>query len=127
MRIRILALNGVFDTGLAAVLDAFDIANALAEMTGISSLRFQTKLVGLSKAVTTAQGLSVPVSSAARAKSPLEYFQDLRIERAVHLPETSQASVDQIAAEVGYAEGVTLRVLLRRKLGRGVREIRLGL
>jgi transcriptional regulator GlxA family with amidase domain len=57
-------------------------------------------------------------------KSPLDYFQDLRIERAVHLLETSQASVDQIATEVGYAEGVTLRALLRRKLGRGVREIR---
>jgi transcriptional regulator GlxA family with amidase domain len=320
MRIHILALNGVLDTGLAAVLDAFGFANALAEMTGISSLRFQTKVVGLRKTVTTAQGLSVPVTSAARAqtpdavvmpainrimpepllqalasgevreavavlrkwsgrgaltaaacvgtfvlaeaalldgeeatttwwlaplfrqrypgvrldesrlivqsnavvtagaalshldlaltliqraspdlasltakylvadvrssqaayaipghlvhtdllvhkferwarqrlaegfsldqaaaelatskrtlarrtqgvlgKSPLEYFQDLRIERAVHLLETSQASVDQIATEVGYAEGVTLRVLLRRKLGRGVREIRRNL
>jgi hypothetical protein len=31
------------------------------------------------------------------------------------------------SAEVGYAEGVTLRVLLRRKLGRGVREIRRSL
>jgi transcriptional regulator GlxA family with amidase domain len=60
-------------------------------------------------------------------KSPLAYVQDLRIERAVHLLETSEASVDQIAAEVGYAEGVTLRVLLRRKLGRGVREIRRSL
>jgi transcriptional regulator GlxA family with amidase domain len=320
MRIHILALNGVFDTGLAAVLDAFGIANALAEMTGIPSLRFQTKVVGLRKTVTTAHGLSVPVTSAARAqtpdavvmpavnrivqeplvqalasdevreagavlrkwsgrgaltatacigtfvlaeaalldgeeatttwwlaplfrqryprvqldetrlivqsnamvtagaalghldlaltlirraspelarvtakylvadartsqaaytipshlvhvdplvhkfehwarqhlaegfsldqaaaelatskrtlarrmqsvlgKSPLEYFQDLRIERAVHLLETSQASVDQIAAKVGYAEGVTLRALLRRKLGRGVREIRRSL
>jgi transcriptional regulator GlxA family with amidase domain len=317
MHIHVLALNGVFDTGLAAVLDAFDIANALAEMTGISSLRFQTKLVGLRKTVTTAQGLSVPVTSATHArtpdavlmpainrimpeplvqgldraevreagavlrkwsergaltaaacvgtfvlaeaallngeeatttwwlaplfrqryprvqldetrlivqsnavvtagaalghldlaltlirraspelasvtakymvadartsqaaytipshlvhidplvlkferwarqrlaegfsldqaaaelatskrtlarrtqavlgKSPLEYFQDLRIERAVHLLETSHASVDQIATEVGYAEGVTLRTLLHRKLGRGVREIR---
>jgi transcriptional regulator GlxA family with amidase domain len=57
-------------------------------------------------------------------KSPLDYFQDLRIERAVHLLETSQASVDQIAANVGYAEGATLRVLLRRRLGRGVRDIR---
>ena len=57
-------------------------------------------------------------------KSPLDYFQDLRVERAVHLLETSHASVDQIAAEVGYAEGVTLRALLRRRLGRGVREIR---
>ncbi len=320
MHIHVLALNGVLDTGLAAVLDAFGFANALAEMTGISSLRFQTKVVGLRKTVTTAQGLSVPVTSAERAetpdavvmpainrilpeplvqalasaevceagavlrkwsergaltaaacvgtfvlaeaallngeeatttwwlaplfrqryprveldetrlivqsnamvtagaalghldlaltlirranpeladltakylvadartsqapyaipghlvhidplvhkferwarqrlaegfsldqaaealatskrtlarrthdvlgKSPLEYFQDLRIERAVHLLETSQASVDQIAAEVGYAEGATLRLLLRRKLGRGVREIRRSL
>ena len=320
MNIHILALNGVLDTGLAAVLDAFGFANVLAEMTGISSPRLQTKVVGLSKTGTTAQGLSVPVTSAMHArtpdvvvlpainqimpdplvralasvevreakgvlrkwagrgalsaaacvgafvlaeaalldgeeatttwwlaplfrqryprvrlietrlivqsnavvtagaalghldlaltlirraspelasvtakylvadarasqaaytipghlahadplvhkferwarehlaagfsldqaatalatskrtlarrmetvlgKSPLEYFQDLRIERAVHLLETSEASVDQIAAEVGYAEGVTLRALLRRKLGRGVREIRRSL
>jgi transcriptional regulator GlxA family with amidase domain len=57
-------------------------------------------------------------------KSPLAFFQDLRIERAVHLLRTGHASVDQIAAEVGYTEGVTLRALLRQKLGRGVREIR---
>jgi len=317
MRIHILALNGVFDTGLAAVLDAFGTANALAEMTGISSLRFQIKVVGLRKSITTAHGLGVPVISATRAQtpdavvmpalmqmsaaplvqalassevrqagavlrkwagrgaltatacvgtfvlaeaalldgeeatttwwlsplfrqryprvrldesrilvqsnavltagaalshldlalalirraspeladltarylvvdvrtsqsiysipdhlahadplirrferwargrliegfsldqavealgtskrtlarrmqsvlgtSPLAYFQDLRIERAVHLLKTSHASVDQIATEVGYAEGVTLRALLRRRLGRGVREIR---
>ncbi len=320
MRIHILALNGVFDTGLAAVLDAFGTANALAEMTGVSSLRFQTKVVGLHKSITTARGLSMPVIAAARAqtpdavvmpailhlkpetlvpalatsevreagavlrkwsgfgaltatacvgtfvlaetalldgeeatttwwlsplfrqryprvrldesrmivqsnavitagaalshldlalalirraspelanltarylvadvrtsqslysipdhlanadpliqhferwargrlaegfsldqasealgtskrtlarrmqsvlgKSPLAYFQDLRIERAVHLLRASQASVDQIAAQVGYSEGVTLRALLRRKLGRGVREIRRNL
>jgi transcriptional regulator GlxA family with amidase domain len=61
-------------------------------------------------------------------KSPLAFFQDLRIERAVHLLlKTSHSSVDQIAAEVGYADGVTLRALLRRRLGRGVREIRRSL
>ena len=317
MHIQVLALDGVFDTGLAAILDTFGTANALAEMTGVSSLRFRTTVVGLRKTVTTAQGLSMPVASAARAetpdvvvtpainritpepllraldsgevrdagavlrklskdgaltaaacvgtfllaeadlldgeeatttwwlaplfrkryprvrldearlvvesnaivtagaalghldlaltlirraspelasltakylvadtrasqaaytipahlahgdplmhkferwarerlaegfsldeaaaalatskrtlarrmqsvlgKSPLDYFQDLRIERAVHLLETTQASVDQIAAEVGYAEGATLRMLLRRRLGRGVRDIR---
>src|ERR1700724_1998665 len=70
MHIHVLALNGVLDTGLAAVLDAFGFANALAEMTGISSPRFQTKVVGLRKTVTTAQGLSVPVTSAARAQTP---------------------------------------------------------
>ncbi len=57
-------------------------------------------------------------------KSPLAYFQDLRVERAVHLLQTSTASVDEIAAQVGYADGVTLRTLIRRKIGRGVRELR---
>lgn len=57
-------------------------------------------------------------------KSPLAYFQDLRVERAVHLLTTSSASVDQVAQQLGYAEGVTLRTLLRKRLGRGVREIR---
>jgi transcriptional regulator GlxA family with amidase domain len=57
-------------------------------------------------------------------KSPLSYFQDLRVERAVHRLRTSNASVDRIAAEIGYSDGVTLRTLLRRKLGRGIREIR---
>jgi transcriptional regulator GlxA family with amidase domain len=320
MRIHILALNGVFDTGLAAVLDAFGTANALAAMTSMSSPHFEMKVVGLHKRITTARGLSLPVVAAARAqtpdavvmpailhmkqeplvqalagsevreagmvlrkwsgrgaltatacigtfvlaetalldgeeatttwwlaplfrqryprvrldesriivqsnavvtagaalshldlalalirraspelanltarylvvdertsqsiyaipnhlanadpitqqferwarrrlakgfsldqaakalatskrtlarrmqsvlgKSPLAFFQDLRIERAVHLLRTSHASVDQIAAKVGYAEGVTLRALLRRRLGCGVREIRRSL
>jgi transcriptional regulator GlxA family with amidase domain len=57
-------------------------------------------------------------------KSPLAFFQDLPVQLAVHLLKTGHASVDQIAAEVGYADGVTLRALLRRRLGRGVRQIR---
>ena len=57
-------------------------------------------------------------------KTPLSYFQDLRIERALHLLRTGTDSVDRIAAQIGYADGVTLRALLRRKLGRGVRELR---
>ncbi len=57
-------------------------------------------------------------------KSPVAYVQDLRIERAVHLLKTSDISVDEIATRVGYADGVTLRNLLRRRLGKSVREIR---
>jgi transcriptional regulator GlxA family with amidase domain len=57
-------------------------------------------------------------------KTPLSYFQDLRVERAVHLLRTSDKSLEQIASLVGYAEGVTLRTLLRQRLGRGVRDLR---
>jgi len=57
-------------------------------------------------------------------KSPLSYFQSLRVERAVHLLKTGDGSVDDVAARVGYADGATLRILLRRQLNLGVREIR---
>jgi transcriptional regulator GlxA family with amidase domain len=60
-------------------------------------------------------------------KSPLSYFQDLRVEHAVHLLKTSDQSIEEIATQVGYSEGVTLRTLLRRHLAQGIREIRRGL
>jgi transcriptional regulator GlxA family with amidase domain len=59
-------------------------------------------------------------------KSPLDFFQTVRVERAVHLLKTTPASVDEIAARVGYADGVTLRALLRRRLRAGVKEIRVS-
>lgn len=59
-------------------------------------------------------------------KTPLSYFQDLRVERAVHLMKTSDKSLEQIATLVGYADGVTLRALLRQRLGRGVRDVRMN-
>jgi transcriptional regulator GlxA family with amidase domain len=57
-------------------------------------------------------------------KTPLSYVQDLRVERAVHLLRTSSQDIERIASQVGYADGVTLRALLRKRLGRGVRELR---
>ncbi len=57
-------------------------------------------------------------------KSPLNYVQSLRIERAVHLLKTTNAAVDEVAARVGYADGTTLRTLLRRRLNLGIKEIR---
>jgi transcriptional regulator GlxA family with amidase domain len=62
-------------------------------------------------------------TEAVLGKSPLAFFQDLRIERAHHLVSMGQG-LETIASEVGYADAATLRTLLRRKLGRGVRELR---
>jgi transcriptional regulator GlxA family with amidase domain len=60
-------------------------------------------------------------------KSPLDYFQDLRVERAQSLLHGSGLDIDAIAAEVGYVDGATLRTLLRQRLGRGVRDLRADL
>jgi transcriptional regulator GlxA family with amidase domain len=76
------------------------------------------------KAVASSKRTLARRMQAVLGKSPLSYVQSLRVERAVHLLKTSDESVDQIAARVGYADGVTLRTLLRRRLGYGVREIR---
>jgi transcriptional regulator GlxA family with amidase domain len=65
-------------------------------------------------------------TEAVLGKSPLEFFQDLRIERARHLV-ASGCDLETIASEVGYADSATLRTLLRRKLGHGVRELRAGM
>ena len=57
-------------------------------------------------------------------KTPLAYVQDLRVETAVFRLRTTKESIEEIAAAVGYGDGVTLRTLLRKKTGRGVRELR---
>jgi transcriptional regulator GlxA family with amidase domain len=81
-------------------------------------------LAEAARAVGTSQRTLARRLALVLGKSPLSYVQDLRVERATHLLQTSEASVDEIAAQVGYADGVTLRTLLRRKTGRGVRELR---
>jgi transcriptional regulator GlxA family with amidase domain len=57
-------------------------------------------------------------------RTPLSYVQDVRVEVAVHRLRTTKESIDEIATVVGYGDGVTLRTLLRKKTGRGVRELR---
>ena len=57
-------------------------------------------------------------------KSPLDFFQDLRVERARALIADNDLDIEDIAGEVGYVDGATLRTLLRQRLGRSVRELR---
>jgi transcriptional regulator GlxA family with amidase domain len=62
-------------------------------------------------------------SEAILGKSPLAFFQDLRVEHAQALIRGG-LDLDAIAEQVGYIDGATLSTLLRRRLGRGVRELR---
>ena len=66
MRVSVLALESVFDTGLATVLDAFQTANELADLSGLSSSRFDVTIVGVRKNVKTSQGFTVPVRPVAK-------------------------------------------------------------
>jgi transcriptional regulator GlxA family with amidase domain len=43
---------------------------------------------------------------------------------AVHRLRTTRDSIEEIATAVGYGDGATLRTLLRKRTGRGVRELR---
>jgi transcriptional regulator GlxA family with amidase domain len=91
---------------------------ARARLTRGFSLDEAARAVGASKRTLARRMQSV------LGKSPLSYFQSLRVERALHLLKTGDASVDEVAARVGYADGTTLRTLLRRRLNLGVKEIR---
>ena len=95
-----------FDRWVRERLDSTLTLDSIAEALGTSKRTLSRRL------------------DAVLGKTPFEFIQDLRIERAVHLLKTSKYSVDQIAEQVGYADGVTLRTLMRRRLGKGVRELR---
>ncbi len=111
MRIHVLALNGVFDTSLSASASMpSGIANFLAERTGISPLRFRVKVVGLRKTITTARGLSVPVTAAARAQTP----------DVVVMPAISQLMPEPLLQALATSEVRDAGTVLRKWSERGV-------
>jgi transcriptional regulator GlxA family with amidase domain len=84
-------------------------------------------LQGAAKALGTSARTLQRRCEAVLGKSPLAYFQDLRVERAQSLLYGSGLAIDAIAVEVGYNDAGTLRSLLRGRLGRGVRDLRADL
>ena len=55
MKVNLLALDGVFDTGLATVQDVFSTANELAGMLGVDIPPFELRVTGMRKRVHTSQ------------------------------------------------------------------------
>jgi transcriptional regulator GlxA family with amidase domain len=92
-----------------------------------SQLSVGFSLQNAAKALATTPRTLQRRTEAVLGKSPLAFFQDMRVERAQHLVRTTNMDIEAIATEVGYVDGATLRTLLRRRLGRGVRELRADL
>ena len=69
MRVFVLVLDGVFDLGLSAILDGFQTANELIEMTGLAVPPFEVKIIGMRKTVQTAHRLKVPIHAGEKMKS----------------------------------------------------------
>ncbi len=59
MKIGILALDGVFDTGLTTLLDTFATANELALARGAAHAPLDIEVVGFTRQIRTAMGLRI--------------------------------------------------------------------
>jgi len=64
VKLHILVLNGVFDTGLAVLQDTFATANTLAAGRGVSVAPLEVRLVGVEEQVVTARGLTASLAPA---------------------------------------------------------------
>jgi transcriptional regulator GlxA family with amidase domain len=84
------------------IAENYILANPVAEMTRISGLAprtFKRRFL------------------AATGYAPMDYVQSLRIEEAKQMLETTDAPIDDIAAEVGYAEPAAFRRIFKRGTG----------
>lgn len=61
---------------------------------------------------------------AATGLPPVQFLQQLRVERAVELLETTSMPFEEIAYRVGYSDSSTLRWLIRRGFGMSPRDLR---
>ena len=50
-------------------------------------------------------------------QTPIQYLQNLRIEKAKFLLESSQEAFDQITLQVGYEDGNSFRRLFKERVG----------
>lgn len=69
MRVHVLALEGMFDTGLSGMLDTLAMANELAQQSGVPG-GFDVELVGLRRRVRTQQRFMLPITHVSEAADP---------------------------------------------------------
>jgi len=90
------------------------------------NLERQLSVAELARATASSARTLARKLKATLGTTPQHLVQRLRVERAVHLLETTRASVDEVAAQVGYADAAAFRRLLRRETGQSARELRAG-
>lgn len=74
-------------------------------------------LAELARATATSPRTLARRVATALATTPTRLVQRLRVARAVHLLETTDRSVDDIAGQVGYADAAAFRRIFRRETG----------
>ncbi len=108
MRIGVLVLDDVFDTGLAAILDTFDTANALASDAERAGPPFAVSAVGVRRRARTHHGMQVPLVAHAGAPRP----------EVVVVPALGAKTPATLAEALGRRDVADACCALLRRLGR---------
>jgi transcriptional regulator GlxA family with amidase domain len=105
MRITVLAVPGLFDSGLSAILDIVATANALREDVAAAVLPFDVTVAGAEASVCTGHGLHL----ATKPLAELESVPDLLVMPAVGCGlKSPQQIVDTVRSHVALPHVVTL-------------------
>lgn len=85
------------------------------------NLARQLSLPQMARATATSPRTLARKLDQALGTTPLRFAQRMRMAHALHLLETTQRSVDAIAAAVGYADAAAFRRIFRREIGEAPR------
>src|ERR1700744_2246494 len=104
MRLSILALEGLFDTGLTVLLDAFGLANSFSARFPGGAPSFDVTIVGLRKKVRSSHGLLLPVQPVSAAPQP----------EWVVVPALATGTPDRLIPALARLDVVQAKAQLRR-------------
>lgn len=90
----------------------------------LANLHRQVTLEELARATSTSSRTLARRVAATLGTTPQRFVQRLRVAQAVHLLETTQRPMDQVAADVGYADAAAFRRVFRRETGESPRQRR---